>query len=100
MKPLALSLLALVLAAAAQAAERQAKIEVTELTCPSCPFIAAQAIRDLESVEIVEGDYDQGAEKAVFVVKYDDTATTAAAIAAAPGHYGYPGRVLDDAPRS
>lgn len=100
MKPLALSLFAMALATTSQAAERKAKIEVTELFCPSCPYIAAQAISDLSSVDIVEGKYDQSAEKAVFVVKYDDAETTAAEIAAAPEQYGYPGRVLEDAPQS
>lgn len=100
MKPIAISLYALLLATAAQAAERQAKIEVTELFCPSCPYIAAQAIRDVESTDILQVDYDQAAEKAVYLVSYDDAVTNAEAVAAAPGEYGYPGRVLEDAPQS
>ena len=100
MNRIALTLFALTMATAAQAAERQAQIEVSELFCPSCPYIAAQAIRDVGSTDIVEVDYDQGAEKAVYLVTYDDAVTSAEAIAAAPGEYGYPGRVLGDAPQS
>lgn len=100
MKSPALSLFAVFLATAAQAAERQARIEVTELFCPSCPYIAAQAIREVESADIVEASYDAAAQMAVFLVSYDDAVTNANAIAAAPAEYGYPGRVLEDAPQS
>jgi len=79
------------------AAEQQARIEVSELFCPSCPYIAADAVKTIESVEIIEGDYDQEAETIVFLVSYDDAITTAQAIAEAPMQYGYPGRVLDAA---
>lgn len=100
LKPLSLSLFALAMATAAQAAERQAKIEITKLSCPSCPYIAAKAIRDVASSNIIEVDYDPAAQRAVYLVGYDDAVTTAAAIAAAPAEYGYPGRVLDDGPQS
>jgi len=79
------------------AAERQARIEVSELFCPSCPYIAADAVKAIESVEIIEGDYDQEAETIVFLVSYDDAITTPEAIAEAPMQYGYPGRLLDSA---
>ena len=98
MKRLFTSLAAgLLLAGAAQAAEQQTRIEVSELFCPSCPYIAADAVKKVESVQIVEADYDQEAETIVFLVSYDDAVTTPEAIAAAPMNYGYPGRVLDDA---
>ena len=80
---------------AAWAAEQQARIEVSELFCPSCPYIAAEAVRSVESVDIVAGDYDQDAETIVFLVTYDDAITTPEEIAEAPMQYGYPGRVLD-----
>ncbi len=88
-------LLATAAATAATAAERQVKIEVTGLTCPSCPYIAAQAIEKITSTKIIAGTYDQAGEKAVFIVSYDDAVTNAKAIAAAPDEYGYPGRVLE-----
>lgn len=97
MRYVTLSLLGLLAATGAQAAERQASIEVSELFCPSCPYIAADAVKSIDSVEIIQGDYDQAAEKIVFLVRYDDAVTTPEAIAAAPMQYGYPGRVLDDA---
>lgn len=82
---------------AAFAAERQASIEVSGLTCPSCPYIAAEAVKSIESVQILKSDYDEAAEKIVFLVAYDDATTTPDAIAAAPMQYGYPGQVLDTA---
>ncbi len=100
MQRTAMTVIALLLATTATAAERQAKIEVSELFCPSCPYIAAKAVKSVESVEILKGDYDQAAQKAVFLVSYDDEVTSAEDIAEAPMEYGYPGRVLDPAPAS
>lgn len=98
MKTLTSALAALLLTGSAVwAAEQQARIEVSELFCPSCPYIAAGAVRSIESVKIMEGDYDQEAEKIVFLVSYDDAITTAQEIADAPMQYGYPGRVLEAA---
>jgi periplasmic mercuric ion binding protein len=82
------------------AAEQQARIEVSELSCPSCPYIAADAVKSIESVEIIRGEYDQAAEKMVLLVSYDDVLTTPDAIAGAPMQYGYPGRVLALVPDS
>ena len=98
MKTLTSAIAALLLTGGAVwAAEQQARIEVSELFCPSCPYIAADAVKTIESVEIIEGDYDQEAETIVFLVSYDDAITTPEAIAEAPMQYGYPGRVLDAA---
>ncbi len=80
---------------AAFAAEQQVKIEVSGLTCPSCPYIAAEAIKSVDSVQIVDGAYDEAAQTAIFVVSYDDAVTTPKAIADAPDEYGYPGVVLE-----
>jgi len=87
-------LASIVLTGAASAAEQQATIEITGMTCPSCPYIAADAVQSVTSVEIVSGDFDQSAQLIVFIVTYDDALTTPQAIAAAPMEYGYPGRVL------
>lgn len=94
MKQLALSLAAVLIAGAANAAGQQVRIEVSGLSCPSCPYIAATALRSVDSVEIVETDYDEAAELAVFLLIYDDAVTTPEAIAGATMEYGYPGRVL------
>lgn len=97
MKRLAITLATVLVAGTATAAEQQARIEVSELFCPSCPYIAADAVKSVESVAILEGDYDQAAETIVFLVTYDDAVTTPEAIAEASLQYGYPGRVLDAA---
>jgi len=80
---------------AALAAEQQTQIKVSGLPCPSCPYIAAQAITSVDSVEIVKGTYDEAAQTAIFVINYDDAITTPKAIADAPDEYGYPGVVLE-----
>jgi periplasmic mercuric ion binding protein len=92
-----LGTLAVVLLAsgAAMAAPQKAKIEVSELFCPSCPLIAAQAVNSIDSVEIIEGDYNQDAQTIVFLVSFDDAVTNAEEIADAQFEYGYPGRVLE-----
>lgn len=77
------------------AAEQQTKIEVSGLTCPSCPYIAAEAISSIDSVEIVDGAYDEAAQTATFVVSYDDAVTTPQTIADAPDEYGYFGVILE-----
>jgi periplasmic mercuric ion binding protein len=77
------------------AAEQQTKIEVSGLTCPSCPYIAAEAISSIDSVEIIDGAYDAEAQTATFVVSYDDAVTTPEVIADASAEYGYIGIVLD-----
>lgn len=97
MRKLLLPALFVLSAGAASAVERQASIEVSELSCPSCPYIAAQAIEGIDSVEILEGDYDAAAQMMVVVVSYDDAVTTPEAIAEATMQYGYPGRVVDPA---
>lgn len=85
----------LMAAGSVSAAERHAKIEVSGLTCPSCPYIAAEAVKSVDSVKIVTGDYDEAAQIIVFDVTYDDAVTTPETIAEASMDYGYPGRVLD-----
>jgi mercuric ion binding protein len=78
------------------AAEQQTKIEVSGLTCPSCPYIAAEAIKSINSTQIVDGTYDEATQTATFVVSYDDSLTTPEEIADAPDEYGYMGIVLED----
>ncbi|MFV2033814.1 MAG: hypothetical protein ACC631_01655 [Halocynthiibacter sp.] len=92
---LAPTLAGLILAGAAVAGPQQVKIEVTGLTCPTCPYIAAQAIESVSSVQILDGVYDQNAQLAVFDVLFDDEVTTGSEVAAAVENYGYPARVLD-----
>lgn len=100
MKQLAIALAAFLSVSAANAAERQVRIEVGELSCPSCPYIAASALESVDSVEILEADYDASAQMAVYILSYDDAVTTPEAIAGATMEYGYPGRVLGAIPES
>ena len=100
MKRLGIVMMTVMIATAANAVERQAWIEVSGLSCPSCPYIAASALSSVDSVNIVETDYDEAAQLAVYLLTYDDAVTTPETIAKATMEYGYPGRVLDAAPES
>lgn len=78
----------------AQAEERKALIEVSGMYCASCPYIAAQAMTSVESVQITDGYFDPKAEIVKFLIVYDDEITTAEAVAAIPTEYGYPAVIL------
>ncbi len=78
----------------ALAAEQTATIEVTGLWCSSCPYIAAQAVTDLPSAEIIDGFYDPKLQLAQFVVQFDDEMTTLAAVVGATEEYGYPASLV------
>jgi len=95
MNRFALSLAAVFIASAASAAEQRLSLEVSGLTCPSCPYIAASALRAVDTVQIVETAYDVTTQQAVFVLSYDDAVTTPEAIANATSAYGYPARLLE-----
>jgi periplasmic mercuric ion binding protein len=96
-KLIGITIATLLLTNAAFAEPQQTRIEVTGLTCPSCPYIAAQAVESIDSVQINDGVYDPAAQLAVFDVSYDDELTSPADIAAAPEEYGYPARVIEHA---
>jgi len=83
-------------AAPALAGERIATIEVTGLSCPSCPYIAAQAVMAIPSAEIVDGFYDAEQQLAHFVIRYDDEITTLTALIGATDEYGYPSSLVQD----
>jgi len=85
---------AILSSAAAFAAEKTARIEVTGLYCASCPYIAAQAITAIKSAKITDGYYDPEKQMAQFVVKYDDAVTTPEALANATVEYGYPAKLI------
>jgi len=92
----ALALSALV-TSPALAAERSVRIGVGGLTCPSCPFIVSSALKKVPSVAV--GEFSEGPEKesGVFVVTYDDQATTPQALLNAVTDNGYPAKLLPDA---
>jgi periplasmic mercuric ion binding protein len=86
---LLISTTALILSAsAAMAAEATTRVAVEGLTCPSCSYIVATAMKRVESVEIlefIEGD----AENGLYVLRYDDALTDPEAIVAAVTGVGY-----------
>ena len=75
------------------AADAETRLHVTGLTCPSCSFIVATALKRVETVEIaefVEGEAADG----VYVLQYDDTVTGPDRLIAAITGVGY-GATLD-----
>ena len=97
MKRTTILTLALALAAsAATAAERTARIEVADLTCPSCGAIAMNLMRGVDSAEVLDAEMT-GETVGLFTLRFDDTLTSAADIAAAvTAGAGYPADVVDD----
>lgn len=74
---------ALALAAgAATAAERTARIEVADLTCPSCGAIAMSVLDGVDSVEMIDAAMTEETV-GVFTVRFDDAVTSAEANALA-----------------
>lgn len=76
-------------AAAAAAAPQEAAIAVGDLTCPTCSWIAGQAMEKVDSVEIVDAVVDWDAERATYLVRFDDSVTDIDALIAAVERYGY-----------
>ncbi|APX89175.1 hypothetical protein BV394_05125 [Brevirhabdus pacifica] len=74
--------------AAVQAETATTRLDVTGLTCPSCSYIVATALKKVETVEIVdfiEGDFEDG----TYLVNYDDAVTDPEALIAAVTGVGY-----------
>lgn len=90
--------LALVAAApTAAAAPQTTLIEVGELTCAACGSIAGRAMTRVETVSITDARFTDDRTVAIFTIRYDDAATTPAAIATAVTESaGYPARVFDE----
>jgi mercuric ion binding protein len=68
------------------AAEAETRLHVTGLTCPSCSYIVATALKRVETVEIAEF---LEAEDGVYVLHYDDAVTGPARLIAAVTGVGY-----------
>ncbi|AKO99897.1 hypothetical protein PVW47_06590 [Marinovum sp. SP66] len=98
MKSLLSAVALALLAGAAPAAEATARIAVTGLTCPSCSYIVATAMKRVESVEILSFT-EAGDDAGVYDLRYDDAATDPAAILAAVTGVGY-GATLAGAPET
>ena len=70
------------------AAEATTRIAVEGLTCPSCSYIVATAMKRVQSVEVVEfieGDAEDG----LYILRYDDALTDPGAIVTAVTGMGY-----------
>ncbi|WP_375254118.1 heavy-metal-associated domain-containing protein [Yoonia sp.] len=84
------------LSSATWAEERSIEITVGELTCPSCSFIVASALRSVPSVEI-NGFEDGPADgQGIYTVSFEDTETTVESIVGAVTANGYPVSVLPE----
>lgn len=87
-------------AASASAEERQARIEVSGLWCPSCSYIVGEALQKSQSVEILEFDENDSGDAGVYTITFDDALTTLDEIVAQPTAYGYVAVLLEDASQS
>lgn len=70
------------------AAEAETRLHVTGLTCPSCSYIVATALKRVETVEIA-GFFEGEAEDGVYVLQYDDAVTDPDQLIAAVTGVGY-----------
>ena len=84
----------LLLATPAFAAEQTIRIQVGEMTCPSCSYTVATAMRRVPGVKILEFKGTDDFGDGVFVVAYDDQSATAEMILQAITANGYPASLL------
>ena len=91
---LAIATLGILAAMPASAEEQRIKIGVGELTCPTCSFTVAAAMRGVPTVEII--DFQAGEEfgTGTYVVAFDDQAASPDMIIEAILANGYPAEVL------
>ncbi len=83
------------LATTAFADEKRTSLEVGGLSCPSCFYIAGDAMLSVESVNILEFTEGEEAGRAVYVVSYDDEMATPEQIVEAVEGYGYPATIVE-----
>ena len=91
---LALATLSVLAAMPASADEQRINVGVGDLTCPTCSFTVAAAMRGVPTVEII--DFQEGEEfgTGTYVVAFDDQATSPDMIIEAVQSNGYPAEVL------
>lgn len=75
----------------AYAAEQTVTLEVSGMTCASCPYIVKQTLAAVDGVTAVEVSF---AEKAA-VVTFDDRKTEVAALTLATAGMGFPSAVKE-----
>ena len=97
MKPIQRAIVALGILAAvpASAEEQRINIGVGELTCPTCSFTVAAAMRGVPSVEII--DFTEGEEfgTGTYIVAFDDEAADQDMIVEAIRATGYPADIVE-----
>lgn len=79
----------LMTAGIASAEERQARIKVSGLWCPSCSYIVGEALQKSASVEILDFEEHDSGESGVYTITFDDALTNIDEIVAQPAAYGY-----------
>jgi len=85
----------LMMAAPVLAQTQRASIEVSELSCPSCYYIAAQAMVSVAGVEIEAFLEGEEFGFATYTITYDDATTSAEQVVDAVLGYGYPARIVE-----
>tara|TARA_R110002094_G_scaffold196390_2_gene169129 strand:+ start:283 stop:588 length:306 start_codon:yes stop_codon:yes gene_type:complete len=91
---LALAVLGALAAVPASADEQRINVGVGDLTCPSCSFTVAAAIRGVPTVEIIDFQEGQAWGEGIYVVSYDDQTANPDMIIDAVLANGYPAEVL------
>ena len=91
---LILATLGMFAAVPANADERRINVGVGELTCPSCSFTVAAAMRGVPTVEIIEFQQGQSWGEGIYTVTFDDTTTSPDMIVDAVLANGYPAELL------
>ncbi len=81
----------LLIAAAAVAKERAVTLNVSGMTCPSCPYMVKKSLSRVKGVVSVKVSLDEGK---VWVV-FDDAQTNSAQLTAATGNIGFPSKVAE-----
>ena len=75
------------------AGEQTVTLEVSGMTCPSCPYIVRQTLAAVDGVTAVEVSF---AEKSA-VVTFDDTKTEVASLTLATANMGFPATLKESA---
>lgn len=91
---LAIATLGILAAMPASAEEQRIKVGVGELTCPTCSFTVAAAMRGVPTVEIIEFQDGEEFGSGTYVVTFDDQAANPDMIIEAVLSTGYPAEVL------
>ena len=71
---------------APSAAPREVTLDVANMSCPACPYIIEQSLRNLQGVHAVEVSYEEKTARVVF----DDAVTTLEVLREATAALGFP----------